>query len=163
MISSSSNEFSGKDLLYQDQQLAMERRANEEEILLNTSTKSKPKELTSPKNLKPKPPKSGKGFGSNVKTSSSGDTDNDNDDDDDSIENRIAIEQCKIIQRDGVIKISNVLSEQMADELRDYVLEQQTIASQIVEKSNNSLSVSKSFYGVENSRKSRWYVIRISM
>jgi len=162
MVSSSSNEFIGKELLYQDQQLAMERRANEEEILLrgiNNSTP--PKELTSPQ-IKPKPPKSGKGFGSK---SSGGGTpgDTDDDDDDDSMENRIAIEQCKIIQRDGVIKISNVLSEKMADELREYVLEQQTIASQIVKESNNSLSVSKSFYGVENSRKSRWYVIRISM
>jgi hypothetical protein len=142
---------SGKDLLYQDQQLAMERRANEEELLLNSSTtnksKSKSNELMSPK-IKPKPPKSGKGFGS------TGSSDSDND----TIENRIAIEQCKILQRDGVIKISNVLSNDMADELREYVLQQQTIASNVVDKAaseNDALKVSKSFYGVENSRTSR--------
>ena len=140
---------SGKDLLYQDQQLAMERRANEEEILLNSNIKSRSKsnELMSPK-IKPKPPKSGKGFGS------SSDSDSDND----TIENRIAIEQCKILQRDGVIKISNALSNELADTLRDYILQQQIIAAETVEKAaseHDALKVSKSFYGVENSRTGR--------
>ncbi|OEU07004.1 hypothetical protein FRACYDRAFT_229943 [Fragilariopsis cylindrus CCMP1102] len=126
----------------------MERRANEEELLLlNTKSKSKSNnELMSPK-IKPKPPKSGKGFGSTGSSNSDNDT----------IENRIAIEQCKILQRDGVIKISNVLSNELADELREYVLQQQLIASNVVEKASSDtvLKVSKSFYGVENSRTGR--------
>ena len=84
------------DLLYQDQQAAMERRALKEQELLSTK---KVKELKAPK-LKIPAPKSGTGFGG----SSSGKK---------AIMSpiqRLASEQAKIVHREGVIRINQALS-----------------------------------------------------
>eukprot|EP00978_Attheya_sp_CCMP212_P034594 scaffold145659_cov58-Attheya_sp.AAC.1 len=94
----------GQDLLYQDQQAAMERRAIFEEDLLSTK---KTKELKAPKmKLKLKQLKSGTGFGSGA-----------------SIVNpnvQLAAEQAKVVRREGVIRIDSALTPNLADKLRDY-------------------------------------------
>jgi len=126
------------DLLYQDQQAAMERRSLEEEKLLGTNKKIK--ELLAPK-LKAKPPKSGTGFGAGAINSKAMDP-----------MTRLAVEQAKIVKRDGVLRINNVLSPELSDELREYVLDQQKIAEI---KTRENPSISKAFYGVENARKNR--------
>ena len=126
------------DLLYQDQQAAMERRALKEQELLSTK---KVNELKAPK-LKIPAQKSGTGFGG----SSSGKK---------AIMSplqRLASEQAKIVHREGVIRINKALSSGLSDKLREYVLEQQSVAAIETEK---DLSTSKTFYGVENQRKNR--------
>jgi len=126
------------DLLYQDQQAAMERRALKEQELLSTK---KVKELKAPK-LKIPAPKSGTGFGgsSSGKKASM------------SPMQRLASEQVKIVHREGVIRINKALSSDLSDKLREYVLEQQSVAAIETEK---DLTISKTFYGVENQRKNR--------
>ena len=126
-----------RDLLYQDQQGAMERRAIREEELLSAK---KMKELKAPK-LKVPATKSGTGFGSASSKKNSL-----------SPMERLAVEQAKILNRDGALRIDNVLSPDLSDKLREYVLEQQNIAGIETE---NDLRISKAFYGVENQRKSR--------
>jgi len=135
---SSRSSAAAQDLLYQDQQAAMERRALLEQKLLSTR---KVKELKAPK-LKIPAPKSGTGFGgagSTKKTSLSA-------------MQRLASEQAKIVHREGVIRIDQALSSDQSDKLREYVLEQQSLAS--IETAKD-LSMSKAFYGVENQRKNR--------
>lgn len=130
----SSASVSARDLLYQDQQAAMEKRALFEETLMQ---KKKPKELKAPK-VKPKQAKSGTGFGGGA-----------------SIVNpnvQLAMEQAKVVNRDGVLRIDGALSPELADELRGYVLEQQVLAGA---KTEENLEASRAFYGVENQRKSR--------
>jgi len=127
---------SAHDLLYQDQQAAMERRALKEEELLR-GKKKKLKELKAPK-LKIPSVKAGTGFGSQSTPQSP--------------EERLANEQAKILNRDGVLRINSVLSPDLSDKLRSYVLEQQKIAEIETEK---DLILSKAFYGVENQRKNR--------
>mmetsp|Transcript_15435 Transcript_15435/g.17136 ORF Transcript_15435/g.17136 Transcript_15435/m.17136 type:complete len:409 (-) Transcript_15435:248-1474(-) len=124
------------DLLYQDQQAAMERRALKEQELLSTK---KVKELKASK-LKVPSPKSGTGFGGGGKKASM------------SPMQRLASEQAKIVHREGVIRINKALSSDLSDKLREYVLEQQSIAAIETEK---DLTISKIFYGVENQRKHR--------
>ena len=134
-MASSSSAF---DLLYQDQQEAMLRRAVEEEQLLLSNRKAK--ELKAPK-LKAKPPKSGTGFGGGSKNQMSTDP-----------AARLALEQAKVLDRNGVLRIDNVMSGDLADRLRDFVLQQQALAEIETEK---DVSLSKAFYGVENARKNR--------
>lgn len=124
------------DLLYQDQQAAMERRALKEQELLATK---KVKELKAPK-LKVPAPKSGTGFGGGSKQASM------------SPMQRLASEQAKVVHREGVISINQALSSDVSDKLREYVLEQQSVAALETEK---DLRLSKAFYGVENQRKNR--------
>eukprot|EP00957_Ditylum_brightwellii_P148476 11304398-Ditylum_brightwellii.AAC.1 len=129
------SESAARDLLYQDQQGAMERRALREQELLSTK---KAKELKSPK-LKIPAPKSGTGFGGSSKKAMSP-------------MQRLASEQAKIVDRDGVLRINQALSPDQSDKLREYVLKQQSIAAVETEK---DLRLSKAFYGVENQRKNR--------
>jgi len=110
----------------------MERRAIYEESLLP----SKFKELKAPK-LASKP-KSGTGFGGGA-----------------SLKNpkvSLAEQQAKIVHRDGVLRVDSALSPELADALREHVLEQQILA---LEKTQADPSLSRSFYGVENQRESR--------
>ena len=129
---------SASDLLYQDQQAAMERRSLDEEKMLGANKKIK--ELQAPK-LRAKPPKSGTGFGAGANNINAMDP-----------KKRLAIEQAKIVKRDGVLRVNNVLSPELSDKLREYVLNQQQIAET---KTRENLSISKAFYGVENARKNR--------
>lgn len=136
MVSTSS---AARDLLYQDQQTAMERRATLEKDLLLTNQKNGCfEELKEPK-LKIPAQKSGTGFSRSDSKSQS------------PLE-RLAKAQAKVIHKEGVLRINNALSKDTADQLREYVLEQQKIAAEITEK---DLSLSKTFYGVENQRKNR--------
>lgn len=123
-----------RDLLYQDQQAAMGRRAIIEQELLS---RKKLKELKAPK-MKAAPAASGTGFGGGNKKATPME--------------RLATEQAKIIHRDGVLRINNALSERRADSLREYVLEQKELAT--VETDKN-VEMSQAFYGVENQRKCR--------
>jgi ectoine hydroxylase-related dioxygenase (phytanoyl-CoA dioxygenase family) len=125
-------ESSAQDLLYQDQQEAMLRQAIHEQELLR---RKKPIELKAPK-IKPGAAKAGTGFGGakvNPKA-------------------QIAEQQAKILHRDGVLRINGALSEDAADKLREYVLEQQVIAARETERDP---SLSQAYYGVENARKNR--------
>jgi hypothetical protein len=114
----------------------MLRRALVEQTLLQ-SKKKQPKSLEAPK-LKIPPPKSGTGF-ANTDSSMNKAT-------------RLATEQAKVIHRDGVVRIDNALSTEVADKLRQYLLDQQQVAQAATELDP---SKSKLFYGVEQSRKNR--------
>jgi hypothetical protein len=131
-----STSSSARDLLYQDQQDAMLRRALHEQHLL--SKNGKIKELLAPK-LVPARPKSGTGFGGSNKANMDPLT-------------RMASEHAAAVRRDGVIRINNVISGGTADNLRDYVLDQQRIAAIETER---DVSTSRTYYGVENRRKGR--------
>lgn len=124
--------FDAKDLLYQDQQLAMEKRALYEETLLK-----KAKELKSPI-LKPKQAKSGTGFGGGASKV------------DPNVQ--LAVEQVKVLRRDGVIRIDNALSNELADDFRTQILRQKNDAASMIEA---NLVPSEALYGVENQRSSR--------
>ena len=131
-----SSSISAHDLLYQDQQDAMLRRALREQELLSQNNKMK--ELVAPK-LKAKPPKSGTGFGNAASSKA-----------DPAVQ--LAKEQAKVVRKEGVIRIDNVISDETADSLRGHVLEQQQIAAIETDK---DVSSSRLYYGVENRRKSR--------
>lgn len=126
-----------RDLLYQDQQAAMLRRAEAEHLLLLSSTNNKDKKYLEAPKLKSKP-KPGTGFGggaSNVNPKI-----------------HLAVEQTKIIKKEGVLRIDGALSPDLADKLRLYVLEQQKIAAK---RTKENVELSTAFYGVENQRKCR--------
>ena len=125
---------SASELLYLDQQQAMLRRAMLEQKLLQS--KKQPKALEAPK-LKLPPPKSGTGFANTAAMNKS---------------TRLAAEQAKVIRRDGVVRIDNALSPEVADKLRQFLLDQQQVAQ---EATKQDPSKSKLFYGVEQSRKNR--------
>lgn len=125
---------SAKELLYQDQQESMLRRAIVEKDLLES--KKKPKTLEAPK-LKLQPPKSGTGFANTAAMDKS---------------TRLGIEQAKVIKRDGVLRINNVLLPETAKNLRQHLLDQQRKAE---EATVQDPSKSKLFYGVEQGRKNR--------
>lgn len=127
-----------QDLLYQDQQDAMLRRAIREQELLSQNKNIK--ELLAPK-LKVKPPKSGTGFGGGSSNKASADP-----------AVRMAVEQAKVVHKEGVLRINNVLTEETTDALRQYVLEQQELAA--IETARD-VTTSRTFYGVENRRKNR--------
>lgn len=131
-----STSSSARDLLYQDQQDAMLRRALHEQHLL--SKNGKIKELLAPK-LVPAKTKSGTGFGGSNKANM------------DPLA-RMASEQAAAVRRDGVIRINGVISDGTADNLRAYVLDQQRIAAIETER---DVSTSRTYYGVENRRKGR--------
>jgi len=125
---------SASELLYQDQQQAMLRRANVELELLQS--KKAPKALEAPK-LKLQPPKSGTGFANTAVMNKA---------------TRLAAEQAKVIQRDGVIRIDSAMSPEVADRLRQYLLDQQREAQTVTEQDPTK---SKLYYGVEQARKNR--------
>lgn len=127
-----------QDLLYQDQQDALLRRALREQELL--SQHKKIKELVAPK-LKAKPPKSGTGFGGGSSNKASADP-----------AVRLAAERAKVVHKEGVLRIDNVLTAATTDALREYVLEQQELAA--IETARD-VTTSRTFYGVENRRKNR--------
>lgn len=127
---------SARDLLYQDQQEAMLRRASHEQEILQ---RKKLKELKAPK-IKVGAPKSGTGFGGSANKASM------------DPKRRLAEEQAKIVHRDGVLRINGVLSETTADKLREYVLQEQSFAERETAKDP---SKSRAYYGVENARKNR--------
>ncbi len=134
LLSTTVLKVSASELLYQDQQQAMLRRATDEEGLL--SEKKQPQELVAPK-LKAAPPKAGTGFANNASMDVSA---------------RLAAEQAKVMKRDGVLRINNVLSPETSDKLRQYLLDQQKAAEEATEKDPRA---SKLYYGVEQSRKNR--------
>lgn len=123
--------ISAQDLLYQDQQDAMLRRALHEEELLSRNKSTK--ELLAPK-LKAQP-KSGTGFATKTNPLVS-----------------LAEAQAKVVRKEGLVRIDNVLTADVADSLREYVLEQQRIAKI---ETDRDASLSQIYYGVENRRKSR--------
>lgn len=127
-----------QDLLYQDQQDAMLRRAIHEQELL--SQNKKVKELLAPK-VKAKPPKAGTGFGGGSSNKINMDP-----------AVRLAAEMAKVVHKEGVLRINNVLTEETTDNLRKYVLEQQELAADATER---DVTTSRTFYGVENRRKNR--------
>lgn len=120
---------SARDLLYQDQQKAMESRSKYEEELLRDNTSF----LETPK-FKKKPKSGGMGFGGGSKSKASRDTK----------------AQADMLRLDGVIRIDSVMTEDTADRLLQYVLDQQKWA-----EINADASTARSFYGVEQARKSR--------
>ena len=128
---------SARDLLYQDQQDAMHRRALHEQHLLTKGGTQKIKELLAPKLVLSKP-KSGTGFGGGSSNK-------------DPVV-RMALEQANVIRMEGVLRINNVISDKTADNLRVYILEQQQLAKTQTEK---DVSTSRTYYGVENRRKCR--------
>jgi ectoine hydroxylase-related dioxygenase (phytanoyl-CoA dioxygenase family) len=125
------------DLLYQDQQDSMLRRALYEQELLS---KRKTKELLAPKLVLAKP-KSGTGFGGSASNKVNSDP-----------RVRLATQQAAVVIKEGVIRINNVISAATADRLRHHVLEQQQIAAFETER---DISTSTTYYGVENRRQSR--------
>jgi len=128
-----SSSSSARDLLYQDQQNAMERRALFEEEILSNSNKME--ELKAP-TIKIPAQKAGTGFATKGTSPLQ----------------RLAVAQAKVVRKEGVLRINNALSPESSDKLREYVLEQQQIAA---ERTETGASVSKAFYGVENQRKGR--------
>jgi len=117
-----------RNLLYQDQQEAMLRRAMTEEELLAPRTSL----LQAPK-IKPETPR-GTGFAASQKSSTGA---------------LLAAQQAKVLKKEGVLLVENVLSSAVADDLRAYVLEQQQLA-QI--RTEQDPSLARSFYGVEQAR-----------
>jgi Phytanoyl-CoA dioxygenase (PhyH) len=135
--SSRSDPALAHDLLYQDQQDSMLRRALYEQELLS---KRKTKELLAPKLVLAKP-KSGTGFGGSASNKVNSDP-----------RVRLATQQAAVVTNEGVIRINNVISAETADHLRHHVLEQQQIAAFETER---DMSTSTTYYGVENRRQSR--------
>jgi hypothetical protein len=125
---------SASELLYQDQQQAMHRRAIAEDGLLCEI--KRPQELIAPK-LKPGSPKSGTGFANTAAMNKA---------------TRLAAEQAKVVKRDGVLRINNVLAPELSKKLRLHLLEQQQIAEEETTKDSRA---SPLFYGVEQARKNR--------
>ena len=128
---------SAQDLLYQDQQDAMLRTAIREQELL--SRDNKVKELLAPK-LKAKPTKSGTGFGNAASNKTY----------DPAVQ--LAMEQAKVVRKEGVIRIDSAISHKTADNLRVHILQQQQIAAI---ETDRDVTLSRIYYGVEQRRKSR--------
>jgi hypothetical protein len=124
--------YSATELLYQDQQNAMENRALYEETLLK-----KGKELKASK-IRTASVKGGTGFGGGASVV------------DPNVQ--MAIAQTKVLNRDGVIRIDQALSSDVADKLREHILQQKDEAASITEQ---DASKARALYGVENQRASR--------
>jgi hypothetical protein len=124
---------SASDLLYEDQQNALERQALHEESLLS----SKSRELIAPK-VTPRA-QAGTGFGGGKSKKQNS-------------HSWLAIEQAKVLEQEGVIRIDQVLSNCVADQLRAHILEQQIVAQT---RTEDDPSTSHSYYGIENRRKNR--------
>ncbi|KAL3804588.1 hypothetical protein ACHAWO_012263 [Cyclotella atomus] len=128
--------LSAADLLYQDQQDALLRRALHEQAIIQSHAKNGVLEsLVAPK-VKAVA-NAGTGFASASSKSS---------------DVRIAQQRAKMVNKDGVLRIDSVLSTETCDALRNYVLDQQKIAQKATD-ANADLSMI--YYGVENRRKGR--------
>jgi hypothetical protein len=128
--------LSASDLLYQDQQDALLRRAlHEQELLTHNEPLSSIPSLVAPKVKAVAKP--GTGFASASSKSS---------------EIRMAQQLAKVVNKEGALRIDSVLSEDACDKLRAYVLEQQKLAEEIT---NARVDLSTVYYGVENRRKGR--------
>lgn len=142
LSTSSSASSAARELLYQDQQNALERRSQIEHDLLLASTKNAHLKHLVCSNFANKP-KSGTGFAAS------------------NINPRIhlAREQAKVVKKEGVLRIDNAMSDELADNLKEYVLEQQRNAEMMTSGTsieNKDVVVnSKDYYGVENQRKCR--------
>lgn len=126
--------YSASDLLYQDQQAARARRAEVEADLLGPNIKA----LKAPR-IKSAPVKRGSGFGaasSDKRTPAQ----------------RLAAQQRKLIDKEGVLRIDGALDGATCDRFREYVLKQQRLAD---EETAKNVDVSTEYYGVENRRKNR--------
>ena len=126
--------LSAADLLYQDQQDALLRRAlHEQQIIHSNAPNQVIASLIAPK-VKAVA-KSGTGFASTSSKSS---------------QVRIAQQRAKIVHKDGVLRMDDALSPETCDALRVYVLEQQALAKVATDKKS---ILSNLYYGVENRRK----------
>lgn len=65
---------------------------------------------------------------------------------------RIAQQRAKVVHKDGVLRVDSVLAPETCDALRQYVLDQQTIAAKVTDE---NVDLSMIYYGVENRRKGR--------
>lgn len=126
--------YSASDLLYQDQQEARARRAAQEQKLLGDKIQM----LQAPK-IRKAPVQRGSGFGSGKKDTRSP-------------AQRLAAEQAKIVHREGVLRIDNVLDDETCQRLRKHVLRQQKLADMAT---SQNAAISTEYYGVENRRKKR--------
>mmetsp|Transcript_21517 Transcript_21517/g.38866 ORF Transcript_21517/g.38866 Transcript_21517/m.38866 type:complete len:377 (-) Transcript_21517:67-1197(-) len=126
--------YSASDLLYEDQQNAKARRADEEQRLLGDNIKP----LVARK-IKEVPVKRGSGFGAGKQDTRSP-------------AQRLAVQQAKVMSKDGVMRIDNALDGETCDRLRQHVLRQQELAD--IETAKND-ALSEDYYGVENRRKHR--------
>mmetsp|Transcript_47354 Transcript_47354/g.100626 ORF Transcript_47354/g.100626 Transcript_47354/m.100626 type:complete len:376 (-) Transcript_47354:201-1328(-) len=126
--------YSASDLLYEDQQKAKARRAADEQRLLGDNIKP----LVARK-MKEVPIKRGSGFGAGKR-------------DNRSPAQRLAVQQAKVMTRDGVMRIDNTLDGETCDRMRRHVLRQQELADMETEK---NMDLSEDYYGVENRRKHR--------
>jgi Phytanoyl-CoA dioxygenase (PhyH) len=129
MVASSSD--AARDMLYQDQQQAMLRRSLVEADLLAPQTSL----LRAPK-LKAETPR-GTGFAASQKSSKGA---------------RLAVQQAKTIQKEGVLLMENVMTTETAELLRAFVLEQQQVAR---DATTLDPTKARSFYGVEQARAHR--------
>lgn len=120
-----------RNILYQDQQEAMQRRSIEEEALLEPVTS-----LLSAPTLKPAKAISGTGFA--AKPASQGAL--------------LAKQQAKTLKQEGVLLAPAVLQDATADALRAHVLEQQQLAKDATQADPTA---ARSFYGVEQARAHR--------
>lgn len=129
---------SASDLLYEDQRAAMARRSAVEESLMSGNAQ----ELVPPKLKAPKPD-AGKGFasggGSSAKSLSPA-------------QKQLAVQQAKVLKKDGVIRIPKAMDPEVADGLRAFVLKQELLAD---EATSADPALSRSLFGVENARKNR--------
>ncbi|KAL7486382.1 hypothetical protein ACHAW6_011974 [Cyclotella cf. meneghiniana] len=137
--------LSASDLLYQDQQNALLRRALHEQTLLTSRTPTIPS-LVAPK-IKGLAD-SGKGFASSSSSS-------------DRAATRLAAARARILQNDGVLRIDSALSPTACDNLRHYVLEQRRSADETVRAHVDAGNIvdadalARIYYGVENRRVGR--------
>jgi len=168
--------ISAKDLLYQDQQDANARRAAVEETLLYQKEEGKIPNLEAPK-IKAARVASGSGFGGGGASSASNKQQQSTNkkksagtsgsttskpaqapaktkkkNNKTRSSSPLAIEQAKIVTRDGVLRIDKALSPALADAVREHVLEEQRLADEATSKNAH---VSREYYGVENRRKKR--------
>lgn len=132
--SRTAHHVTASEMLYQDQQEAMLRRALVEKGLLES--KKSTKVLEAPK-LKLEPLKSGTGFANMAAMSRSA---------------RLGAAQAKVIRRDGVLRVNGALTPGTAEKLRQYLLDQQQKAQEVAKREP---SKSKLLYGVEQSRNNR--------
>lgn len=126
--------YSATDLLYQDQQDAKARRAADEQLLLGDNIQP-----LLAREMKEAPIKRGSGFGAGKRDTRSP-------------AQRLAVQQAKLMKKDGVMRIDNALDGETCDRLRRHVLQQQEMAD--VATAENE-AVSEDYYGVENRRKNR--------
>jgi hypothetical protein len=128
-----SSEFSR--MLYQDQQDAMLRRALVEQEILASNTLP----MLAPK-FKPTSPKAGTGFGAASVAAS------------ETPMMRLAVEQAKVVRKEGALRIDSAMTDECADALRAHVLEEQNAANLQAE---DHPELSTKLFGVENARKHR--------